>query len=148
VFRSEYSSCKIRPWTIIWLSDDDIERSVVAKIPLKKKNTVADRADTGNNNADNADEEDGETIGVLQAFHGVGTRGFFYFHAEHRDGLGIRLSGCHCPLCVRFYRKNGIGTMPTGCLSRELYEYIICQHSDEDWVNQTSNLISKLVAIL
>lgn len=87
-------------------------------------------------------------IGVLQAFHGVGTRGLFYFHAEHRDGLGVRLSGCHSPFCVRFYRKNGIGTMPTGCLSKEPYEYIICQRSDEDWVNQTSNLISKLVAIL
>jgi hypothetical protein len=133
---------KIKSWTIIWLSDDDIARPVVAKIPKgKKKNTVEDRADTGNNNADNADVEDGETIGVLQAFHGVGTRGLFYFHAEHRDGLGVRLSGCHCPFCVRCYRKNGIGTMPRGCLSKEPYEYIICQRSDEDWVNQTSKLI-------
>jgi hypothetical protein len=133
---------KIKSWTIIWLSDDDIARPVVAKIPKgKKKNTVEDRADTGNNNADNADVEDGVNIGVLQAFHGVGTRGLFYFHAEHRDGLGVRLSGCHCPFCVRCYRKNGIGTMPRGCLSKEPYEYIICQRSDEDWVNQTSKLI-------
>ena len=69
---------KIKSWTIIWLSDDDIARPVFAKIPRgKKTSTVEDRADTGNNNADDADVEDGETIGVLQAFHSVGTRGLF-----------------------------------------------------------------------
>ena len=40
---------------------------------------------------ENDDTEDGEKIGTLQAFHGVGTRGLFYFFAEHRDGLGVRL---------------------------------------------------------
>ena len=140
---------KIKSWTIIWLSDDDIVRPVVVRKPKgRKKNIVEIGADTGNNNADNADAEDGETIGDLKAFHGVGTRGLFYFYAEHRDGLGVRLSGCHCPFCVRFYRTNGIGTMPTGCLSKEPYEYIICQRSDEEWVNQTSMLISNLVEIL
>jgi hypothetical protein len=38
--------------------------------------------------------------------------------------------------------------MPTGCLSKEPYERIICQRSDEDWVNQTSRLISKLEVFL
>jgi hypothetical protein len=140
---------KIKSWTIIWLSDNDIVRPVVVRKPRgKKKNVVEDGAEKGNTNAENAEAEDGETIGALQAFHSVGTRGLFYFHAEHRDGLGVRLSGCHCPFCVRFYRKDGIGTMPTGCLSKEPYEYVICQRSDEEWVNQTSMLISNLVTVL
>lgn len=93
---------------------------------------------------ENDDTEDGEKIGTLQAFHGVGTRGLFYFFAEHRDGLGVRLSGCHCPFCVRCYRKNGIGSMPTGCLSNEPYQYIVCNRLDDEWTKQTSYLITRL----
>ena len=64
---------------------------------------------------------------------------------HHRDGLGVRLSGCHCPYCIRCYRSSGIGSMPIGCISKEPYEYILCQRTDEEWVKQTSSLISNLV---
>jgi hypothetical protein len=66
---------KIKSWTIIWLSDDDIARPVVVRKPRgKKKSIIEDIAEAGNNNAESAEAEDGETIGALQAFHGVGTR--------------------------------------------------------------------------
>jgi hypothetical protein len=90
--------------------------------------------------------EDSEKINTLQAFHGVGTctRGLFYFYAEHGDGLGVPLSGCHCPYCMRCYRKNGIGSMPTGCLSDEPYQYLVCNRLDDEWTKQTSCLMSRL----
>jgi hypothetical protein len=79
----------IKSWTIIWLSDDDIARPVVAKIPKgKKKNTVEDRADTGNNNADNADVEDGVNIGVLQALMVSIQEDFFTFTRSIEMALG------------------------------------------------------------
>ena len=100
------------------------------------------------NNDDNDETEDNEKFGPLQAFHGVGTRGLFYYLAEHRDGLGVRLSGCHCPFCMRGYRKNGMGSMPSGCLSDEPSEYIVCKRQDEEWTKQTKILISRLVTSL
>jgi hypothetical protein len=44
----------------------------------------------------------------LKAFHDIGTRGIFYYKAEHRDGFSVRLSACHCPYCIRGYHANGI----------------------------------------
>ena len=139
---------KIKSWTILWLSDDVIERRfAVKRVKGKKKNAITEGDDIVIN-AENEDTEDGESFGPLQAFHGVGTRGLFYFYAEHRDGLGVRLSGCHCPYCIRCFRSNGVGSMPSGCVSKEPYEYIICQRTDEEWVKQTSSLISNLVETL
>lgn len=113
---------KIKSWTILWLSDDDIERRVAVKRTKGKKKNIVTEGDDVVINAENDDTEDGENFSPLQAFHGVGTRGLFYFYAEHRDGLGVRLSGCHCPYCIRCYRSNGIGSMPIGCISMEPYE--------------------------
>lgn len=138
------ANLKIKAWRILWLSDDDIYRPlVIKKVKGKKKKEVLEGEQLGN--VANIDEtEDGEKINTLQAFHGVGTRGLFYFYAEHRDGLGVRLSGCHCPYCMRCYRKNGIGSMPTGCLSDEPYQYLVCNRLDDEWTKQTSCLMSRL----
>lgn len=113
---------KIKSWTILWLSDDDIERRVAVKRTKGKKKNIVTEGDDVVINAENDDTEDGENFSPLQAFHGVGTRGLFYFYAEHRDGLGVRLSCCHCSYCIRCYRSNGIGSMPIGCISMEPYE--------------------------
>jgi hypothetical protein len=123
---------------------------------------------------ENIETEDGDKIGALQAFHGVGTRGLcrtiivvrfiigcvnrytnqrwlvyrcdslFYSYAVHRDGLVVRLSGCHCPFCVRGFRMNGIGSMPIGCLSDESYLYTVCNRLDDEWTKQTADLMSIL----
>ena len=108
-----------------------------------KKKTVDPEGGEVENMVEIEEAEEGEKISALQAFHGVGTRRLFYFHAEHRDGLGVRLTGCHCPFCVRCYRKN-IGSMPNGCLSNEPYEYITCNRLDEEWTKQKSNSLSRL----
>ena len=134
---------KIKVWNIIWLPDDKIVRPPAIKKTNGKKKTVDLQGGEAENVVENEEAEEGEKIGTLQAFHGVGTRGLFYFYAEHRDGLGVRLSGCHCPFCVRRYRKN-IGTMPVGCLSNEPYEYIICNRLDEEWTKQTLTSMSRL----
>jgi hypothetical protein len=80
----------------------------------------------------------------LKAFHDIGTRGIFYYKAEHRDGFSVRLSACHCPYCIRGYHANGIGSMPTGCLSNEGYSYLICQRFDEEWKIEKDNLMSRV----
>ena len=134
---------KIKVWNIIWLPDDKIVRPPAIKKTKGKKKTMDLQGGEGENVVENEEAEEGEKIGTLQAFHGVGTRGLFYFYAEHRDGLGVRLSGCHCLFCIRCYRKS-MGSMPTGCLSNEPYEYIICNRLDDEWTKQTSCLISIL----
>ena len=68
----------------------------------------------------------------------------FYFQALHRDGLGIRLSACHCHFCIRGYFGDGFGTMPTGCLSQEPYLYIVVQRLDEEWVKEKKELVTNL----
>ena len=76
------ANLKIKAWKILWLSDDDIYRPpVVKKIKGTKKAEI--EGDPIANVVENDDTEDGEKIGTLQAFHGVGTRGLFYFFAEH-----------------------------------------------------------------
>jgi hypothetical protein len=131
------ANLKIKSWRILWLSDDDIYRP-----PIVKK--IKGKIEGEQVGVENNETEDGEKIGALQAFHGVGTRNLFYFYAEHRDGLGVRLSGYHCPFCVRGFRMNGIGSMPIGCLNDESYQYIVCNRLDDEWTKQTADLMSIL----
>ena len=63
--------------------------------------------------------DDSNKFSDLKAFHDVGVRGIFYYEAEHRDGLSLRLSACHCHYCIRGFCKDGFGTMNTGFLSNE-----------------------------
>ena len=137
------ANLKIKVWKIIWLPDDVIIRPPAMKKTRGKKKAADLEGGEVENIVENEETEEGEKVGTLQAFHGVGTRGLFYFYAEHRDGLGVRLSGCHCPFCVRCYRKS-LGSMPTGCLSNEPYEYIICNRLDDEWTKQTSSSMSRL----
>ena len=100
------ANLKIKVWNIIWLPDDVIIRPPAMKKTRGKKKAVDLEGGEVENIVENEEAEDGEKIGTLQAFHGVGTRGLFYFYAEHCYGLGVRLSGCHCPFCIRCYRKS------------------------------------------
>ena len=92
------------------------------------------------------DDEVGERnkFSPLKAFHNVGTRGIFYYKAEHRDGFSVRLSACHCPYCIRDYHATGMGSLPTGCLSKEGYQYLICQRLDEEWKTEKDSLMATL----
>lgn len=137
------ANLRIKVWNIIWLPDDVIICPPAMKKTRGKKKAVDLEGGEVENIVENEEAEEGERIDTLQAFHGVGTRGLFYFYAVHRDGLGVRLSGCHCPFCIQCYRKS-MESMPTGCLSNEPYEYIICNRLDDEWTKQTSGLISIL----
>lgn len=68
----------------------------------------------------------------------------FYFKAEHRDGMSVKLSGCHCRYCIRDYRPQGMGTIPLGCLSQEPSEYLVFQRLDENWVTEKKKLMEIL----
>lgn len=80
----------------------------------------------------------------LEAFHNVGVRHIFYYQAEHRDGLSLRLSACHCHFCIRGFRKDGFGTMNTGCLSQEPCQYLVCQRIDDEWIKEKAVLMARL----
>ena len=71
---------KIRVWNVLWLSDADIYRPLVMKKVKGKKKEVLEGEQLGNV-AEIDETEDGEKINTLQEFHGVGTRGLFYFYA-------------------------------------------------------------------
>jgi hypothetical protein len=71
-------------------------------------------------------QDDSNKFSPLKAFHDVGVRGIFSFQALHREGLGLRLSACHCHFCIRGHHNDGFGTMPTGCLGKEPYQYLVC----------------------
>jgi hypothetical protein len=88
--------------------------------------------------------EEVEEFSALKVFHNCGVRNSFYFEALHRDGLGIRLSACHCHFCIRGYCEEGFGTMPTGCVKQEPYQYIVVQRLDDAWVKEKENLITNL----
>lgn len=135
---------KIKEWKILWLPDADITRPPAApkkNIKLKKgkekEKEVTEEKEDGEAGEKNA-------FSPLQAFHNIGTRGIFYYKAEHRDGFSVRLSACHCPYCIRGYHANGIDSMPIGCLSNEGYQYLICQRLDEEWKIEKDTLISRV----
>ena len=56
----------------------------------------------------------------------------------------MRLSACHCSYCVRDYHADGLGSIPTGCLSKEGYQYLICQRLDEEWKIEKESLMSSV----
>ena len=97
-------------------------------------------------NRDNSYENENENnlFTPLKSFHNVGTRGIFFYKAEHRDGFGLRLNGCHCCYCMRNYRLDGLGTMPTGCLSGEPYAYWLCRRKDKPWETENEQLLRRL----
>jgi hypothetical protein len=99
---------------------------------------------TGEEVLEEAVEDDSNEFSDLKVFHGCGVRKSFYFQALHRDGLGIRLSACHCHFCTRGYFGDGFGTMPTGCLSQEPYQYIVVQRLDDEWVKEKKELVTNL----
>jgi hypothetical protein len=138
-------SIKIKEWKILWLPDSFIIRPPA----LPKKNTkTKKRKDKEGNEVEEAgdDDEVGEKniFSPLKAFHNVGTRGIFYYKAEHRDGFSVRLSACHCCYCMRDYHADGMGTIPTGCLSKEGYQYLICQRLDEEWKLEKESLMARV----
>lgn len=134
-------SIKIKEWKILWLPD-----SVIGRPPAQPKKNGKPKKGKEKEDEGVEDDEVGERnkFSPLKAFHNVGTRGIFYYKAEHRDGFSVRLSACHCSYCIRDYHANGMGTLPTGCLSKEGYQYLICQRLDEEWLKEKESLMAKV----
>ena len=107
-------SIKIKEWNLLWLPDSIINRPTSrAKSNAKEKKGKKKEEEEGGN------DDEINKIGPLKAFHNVGTRGIFYYRAEHRDGFSVRLSACHCCYCIGDYHVNGMGPLPSGYLSEE-----------------------------
>jgi hypothetical protein len=45
---------------------------------------------------------------------------------------------------MRDYHADGMGTIPTGCLSKEGYQYLICQRLDEEWKLEKESLMARV----
>ena len=45
---------------------------------------------------------------------------------------------------MRDYRVDGMASMPTGCLSREPYEYLVCHRLDGDWITEKKKSMERL----
>jgi hypothetical protein len=131
-------SIKIEEWKILWLPD-----SVIGRPPALSKKNVKARKGKEKEDEGNDDDEVGERniFSPIKAFHNVGTRGIFYYKAVHRDGFSVRFTACHCSYCIRDYHANGLGSIPTGCLCKEGYQYLICQRLDEEWKIEKESLI-------
>jgi hypothetical protein len=146
---------KIKQWYVYFLKTSDITRPV--KPPKQPKMTAAEKslakeakakaiADALANGEEWEDDivDESNKFSPLKAFYNVGVRKIFSFEFLHRNGVGVRVCPCCCHFCIRGYRKDGFGTMPTGCLSQEPYQYLVCQRLDEEWVTETEALMKRL----
>ncbi len=131
---------KIKEWIILWCADTELnrpEKNLSGKKTAETSTATATATDEVNVVTENKFTD-------LYAFHKVGTRGLFYFKAEHRDGMSVKLSGCHCRFCIRDYRPQGMGTIPLGCLSQEPSQYLVFQRLDDNWVTEKKKLMEIL----